>query len=74
MARFQRTVDIWAMTPEQRAKLLPGQYVKAGPEGPIGRFWGEGRASTVVAWLGNARGRGWAYHRALRDYAISCGA
>lgn len=67
--RYTPAVDIWALTPEQRATLQPGQWVTAGPEGPKGRFWGERQVSTVVAWQGNARGRSWVYHAALRAYA-----
>lgn len=49
MALFTKTVDIWSMTPEQIAQLQPGQYVRAGKDGPVGRFFGQG-SSTVVAW------------------------
>lgn len=49
MALFTKTVDIWSLSPEEIAKLQPGQYVQAGPQGPKGRFFGHG-ASTVVAW------------------------
>lgn len=49
MAIFVKTVDIWALTDEQIAELQPGQYVRAGKDGPVGRFFGKG-ASTVVAW------------------------
>lgn len=73
MSRFTRTVDIWALSPEERAKLQPGQWVKAGDrqDASKGRFWGERSASTVVAWSGNAKGRGWGYHKALREYATA---
>lgn len=69
MARFTKTVDVWALSPEERAKLQPGQHVKAGEA--RGRFWGERKASTVVAWSGNSKGRGWGYHKALRQYATA---
>lgn len=49
MAIFVKTLDIWSLTDEQIAALQPGQYVKAGPNGGVGRFYGKG-ASTVVAW------------------------
>lgn len=49
MALFVKTVDIWALTDEKIAALQPGQYVRAGKDGPVGRFFGKG-ASTVVAW------------------------
>jgi hypothetical protein len=72
MPRFTKTVDIWALTPEQRATLQPGQWVRAGDrmDAARGRFWGERTASTVVAWQDNAKGRGWSYHRSLRQYAL----
>lgn len=70
MAKFVKTVDIWALSSEERAKLQPGQRVTAGEDGPRGRFYGEG-SSTVVAWDGNARGRGAAYQRALADYGAT---
>ena len=73
MARFTTTIDIWALTPEERSRLQPGQWVRAGDtqDASRGRFWGERKASTVVAWCGNAKGRGWDYHRALRAYATA---
>jgi hypothetical protein len=67
--KFTKTVNIWELSTEERAKLQPGQWVRAGENGALGRFFGEGR-STVVAWLGNAKGsrdyRG--YMATLRDY------
>ena len=75
MARYTPTIDIWALDDNERAALAIGQWVTAGPDGPLGRFLGQGR-STVVAWQGNARGshdyRG--YQRSLRAYAISTSA
>jgi hypothetical protein len=72
MSRFLPTLDIWALDDAQRARLPIGQWVTAGPDGPKGRFLGQGR-STVVAWLGNARGsRDYhGYMRTLRDYGRS---
>lgn len=67
MPAFRPTLDIWELTDEQRAELPIGQWVTAGPDGPKGRFYGQGR-STVVAWLGNARGRYRAYMATIRDY------
>lgn len=72
MGKYTRTINIWNLTPDKRAKLQIGQWVRAGYDGPIGRFYGEG-AVTVVAWLGNARqhkgGKGYQnYMAALRDY------
>lgn len=70
MARFRPTLDIWELDETERSQLQPGQWVTAGPDGPRGRFYGEGR-STVVAWLGNARGRYRSYMATLRDYGRS---
>lgn len=75
--RFVKTVDVWTLSPVERAALQPGQHVTAGPAGPRGRFMGEGRGSTVVAWRGNAKGHkagALDYQRALRVYARSVGA
>ena len=77
MARFVRTLDVWQLDASQRAKLQPGQWVTAGPNGPKGRFLGEAPRSTVCAWLGNARGAAGgpaAYFRTIRSYARSLGA
>lgn len=54
MARYQPTIDIHKLDQRDRAKLQPGQWVRAGENGPTGRFYGSG-SSDVVAWLGNAR-------------------
>lgn len=75
MAKFRKTVNIWNMTPDMRRKLQIGQWVTAGHDGPIGRFYGEGRI-TVVAWLDNARahakhkgGQGYSsYMETIRNY------
>jgi len=67
MPAFRTTLDIWALTDEERAELPIGQWVTAGPDGPKGRFYGQG-ASAVVAWIGNARGRYRPYMAAIRDY------
>ena len=74
MARYQRRVDVWTLTPEQRAALQPGQHITAGPDNP-GVYLGQTRNGVdVAAWEGNARrhpeGRA-AYIRTLREYALS---
>jgi hypothetical protein len=62
--------DVWGLPPYLRAAILPGQWVTAGPGGPLGRYMGQTRAeSDVVAWQGNAKGRGRSYGAALRAYA-----
>lgn len=75
MGKYTRTVNIWNLTPAMRSKLQIGQWVRAGYDGPIGRFYGEG-ATTVVAWLDNARahrgGIGYGgYMSTMRDYGRS---
>ncbi|GGD98247.1 MULTISPECIES: hypothetical protein [Rhizobium] len=67
MARYLPTIDIWEITEDGRASLQIGQWVKAGPDGPKGRFYGHG-SSTVVAFLPNARGRYRSYMATIRDY------
>ena len=58
---FQKTVDIWAADREH-FKLQCGQWVRAGKDGPIGRYYGTKRSGIiVVAWQDNAK--------ASRDYA-----
>jgi hypothetical protein len=70
MARFVPTVDVWTLDETQRAALAIGQWVTAGPDGPKGRFYGQG-ASTVVAWVGNGRGRWRSYCASIRDYGAT---
>lgn len=70
MARFTKAVDIWALDDAQRAQLQPGQWVYAGEPANKGRFYGQG-ASTVCAWLGNAKGRYRSYMATLADYGRS---
>ncbi len=69
MSRFFPAFDIWPLSDDQRAAIPAGQWVTAGPDGPKGRFFGQG-ATTVVAWVGNARGsRNYReYMRTIRDY------
>ena len=70
MAKFQPRLDIWTLTPAERAKLQPGQHITAGPDNP-GVFLGQGKGGTVAMWEGNAKGRDRAaYMRTLRDYAL----
>ena len=68
MARYTKAVDIWSIDQEGRSRLQIGQWVTAGPGGQRGRFYGASSRSTVVAWLGNARGRYRRYMQTLRDY------
>jgi len=69
--QYRPALDIWPLPERARAALHPGQWVTAGPGGPRGRYLGQTRAGVdVVAWAGNARGRGPSYVRALRAYAL----
>lgn len=70
--KFQKAVNIWAMDSlEAKKRLQPGQWVRAGFGGPLGRYYGVKPSGTVVvAWLDNARKSGYFdYCRTLRDYA-----
>lgn len=75
MSRYTKALDIWQLDDTQRAVLQIGQWVYAGDRDNLGRFYGQGSASTVVAWKGNARaarkgmpGGYFGYMAALRDY------
>ncbi|WNL50831.1 hypothetical protein RPALISO_244 [Ruegeria phage RpAliso] len=76
MARFQPRLNIWKLSPEQRAALQPGQHITAGegPDAPRGVYLGQRAGSDVAAWEGNAarhaKGRA-AYIATLRDYATA---
>lgn len=71
MAKFQKRVQLWDMTPEQRAELQPGQYVKAGES--RGRWIGETLTSSVAMWHA-PQGQHMEKFRALRAYAKGRGA
>ncbi len=71
MARFQKRIEIWPLSPQDRAALQPGQHISAG--GAHGRWCGQTRAGVdVAAWQGNAQGHkagARAYMRSLIGYA-----
>lgn len=73
--KFARTVDIWNFPQSLIKHLQRGQWVRAGRDGDLGRFYGVKPKSgvVVVAWLGNARAskdyRG--YCRSLHQYATA---
>ena len=68
--KFKPTIDVWALAPSERAAIQPGQWVKAGPNGPCGQYLGQRKGgSDVVAWQG--RHAFAAARRALRLYAIA---
>lgn len=49
--RYQPTIDIWPLSDRERAQIQPGQWIRAYPDGPTGRWCGFTRAGTcVVAW------------------------
>lgn len=70
MAHFQKTVDIYKLTPEERRALQPGQWVRAGEGGPVGRYFGQrSSGSDVCAWLNNARRNYRQYMAFMAGYA-----
>lgn len=59
--KYTKTIDVWALTETQRAKLHPGQWVTAGTA--RGRYMGQKPSGTdVVAWRKGTM-------KVLRDYA-----
>ena len=69
MAKFVPAFDIWQVPDYLRPHIQPGQWVYAGDRSHFGRFYGASMRTCVVAWQGNAKGRGKAYQRAYSDYA-----
>ena len=67
--KFRPLFDIWNIPPAERAAIQPGQWVQAGPQGPVGQYMGQKRGGTdVVAW----RGHGYsAKRKAYRQYATA---
>lgn len=61
MAKYQKTVDIWTLTQEQRKGLQAGQWITAGKGGKYetkGIWCGVGKSGNDVAiWLGNLASR-----------------
>ena len=57
MAKYQKTVDIWALSQKERKSLQAGQWITAGKGGKFetkGIWCGVGKAGNDVAlWLGN---------------------
>ena len=47
MARYQKRLDVWALSQEERARLQPGQHITAG--GARGVYLGQTRNGTDVA-------------------------
>ena len=70
---FSKAIDIWNF-PRELLKYLPaGQWVKAGPDGDLGRFYGVKKSGTiVVAWKNNAKKNDYfSYCKNLHSYAKS---
>lgn len=69
MAQFQPRLDIWALSPAERAALQPGQHITAG--GACGVYLGQtASGSDVAMWEDNAKGRNRLdYLKTLRKYA-----
>ena len=71
MARYQKRIDVWQLSPEERGALQPGQHIIAG--GSHGVYLGKTRGGSDVAmWEGNAKGRNRRDYMAyLRRYALA---
>jgi len=71
--KYVETVNIWNASDEEIAALQPGQWVRAGTNGPRGQWCGLKKISgvKVVAWFCNRKTkRGYyEYFNALRNYA-----
>ena len=61
MAKYKKTVDIWALSKEERKSLQAGQWITAGKGGKFetkGIWCGVGKSGNDVAiWLGNLASR-----------------
>jgi len=68
MAKFQKTVEVWPLSQQERAKLQAGQHITAG--GAKGRWCGQtARGIDVAAWRGNGSKGMLKKMRALIEYA-----
>lgn len=70
--KYQPTIDIWPLSDRERATIQPGQWVRAYPGGPIGRWFGLTRARVaVVAWHAGKAPKGHWNNKChlLRQYA-----
>lgn len=57
--QFHKTINLYAFPRELVKHLQPGQWVAAGDNGPLGRFYGVKRSGVVVvAWKDNAKRSG----------------
>tara|TARA_R110002074_G_scaffold144049_3_gene291476 strand:+ start:710 stop:934 length:225 start_codon:yes stop_codon:yes gene_type:complete len=54
MARYKKTVDVWAATITEREALQAGQWITAGPNGARGIWCGVSPSGSCVAiWCDN---------------------
>ena len=68
MARFKKSIEVWPLTTEERAKLQPGQHITAG--GAPGRWCGQRPNGVDVAAWRAGDGKGMRNKmRALIEYA-----
>lgn len=69
--KYIKTLDIWALGPQDIKRLQPGQWVTAGPQGDKGIYCGVKPSGTiVVAWWHNAKARDYrTYVHTLMEYA-----
>jgi hypothetical protein len=65
--KYKAAVNIWNLNEKGLQNLQIGQWVYAGNRDTMGRFYGQGR-TTVVAWVGNGKGRWKEYTKAIYDY------
>tara|TARA_R110000751_G_scaffold264875_1_gene363966 strand:- start:19 stop:258 length:240 start_codon:yes stop_codon:yes gene_type:complete len=61
MAKYQKSVDVWTLTKEQKQGLQAGQWITAGKAGTYstkGIWCGVGKSGNDVAiWLGGLASR-----------------
>ena len=72
--KFHKAIDIYNFPSELLKYLQPGQWVKAGPYGDLGRFYGIKKSGiVVVAWKNNAKNSNeyFNYCKNLCNYAKS---
>jgi len=68
--RYEKAFDIWPIPSYVRKSIKPGQWVKAGPNGPKGMYLGQTvSGSDVVAWPQGKRSNIAARAKVLRQYA-----
>jgi hypothetical protein len=72
--KFQKSINIWAISDKEIADLQRGQWVHGGEINNKGRFLGMKKSGTVVvAWNGNAHQQSsyMGYIKMLLNYAKS---